>query len=136
LPRKTDSKSPADWLSIAEAELAMLRPSIEAEQFYDICRARLAEVLEKALKAELIRIGWPLAKTHDLETLGGELHARQSDLFAEIDPLCASLADAYFTGRYPGFDLEDPDWPALRAQLEALTALATTIRSRLPLAPP
>ena len=129
MPRKTDSKKPADWLDIADAELVMLRPSIEAEQFYDICRARLAEVLEKLLKAELIRIGWPLTKTHDLETLGGELHARGSDLCATIDPLCASLADAYFTGRYPGFDLEDPDWPTLRAQLAAVTALA--IRARL-----
>ena len=112
----------------------MLHPSVEAGQFHGLCRARLAEALEKLLKAELIRIGWPLAKTHDLETLRGELRARGSDLFTEITPLCLALADAYFTGRYPGFDLDDPDWPVLRAQLAAITILAEKIRTRL--APP
>lgn len=99
MPRKTDSRNPAHWLEIAEAELVMLRPSVEATQFHSICRARLAEVLEKLLKAELIRLGWPLARTHDLETLVAELHARDSDLCTGFDPLCANLAEAYFVGR-------------------------------------
>ena len=105
---------------------------VEAGQFFDICRARLAEVIEKLLKAELIRLGWPLTKTHDLEIFSGELRSRHSDLHAAVAPLCTAFADAYFTGRYPGFDLEDPDWPALRAQLAAVTALAEKIRARLP----
>ena len=88
MPRKTDSKKPGDWLEIAEAELVMLRPSVEAEQFHGLCRARLAEAIEKLLKAELVRVGWPLAKTHDLELLRGELRSRGSDLLPEITPLC------------------------------------------------
>jgi hypothetical protein len=33
------------------------------------------------------------------------------------------LAEAYITERYPGFDLEDPDWPKLQALLEQITQL-------------
>jgi hypothetical protein len=32
-----------------------------------MCRSRLAELVKKILKAGLIRIGWKLEKTHDLE---------------------------------------------------------------------
>ena len=88
------------------------------------------------LKAELIRLGWQLRKTHDLEFLAGELRARGSDLLGEIDPLIKPLADAYFSDRYPGFDLDDPNWPALRAQFAAVTALAAEIRRRLVSPPP
>ena len=132
MPRKTDSRNPGDWLLIVEDELGFLRPSVEAGQYPEICRARLAEALEKTMKAELIRLGWPLRKTHELEVLADELRARGSDLLPVIEPLAADFVDAYFTGRYPGFDLEDPDWPTLRAQLAAITSLAATIRSRLP----
>jgi HEPN domain-containing protein len=41
-------------------------------------RSKPAEVLDKVLKAELIRVGWPLLKTHDLQVLAKELHARRS----------------------------------------------------------
>ena len=54
---------------------------------------------------------------------------------AEIRPLCVALSEAYLTRRSPGFDLDDPDWPALRVQFNALTALTATTRSRLRSAP-
>ena len=60
------------------------------------------------------------------------LVARGSDLVPKVEPLCDVLAEVYFTDRYPGFDLDDPDWPALRAQVEGVTALLETIKSRLP----
>ena len=101
-----------------------------------MCRSKLAEVLEKTLKAELIRLGWPLEKTHDLRKLGGYLQERGSDLLPEIRPLCDALAEVYFSDRYVGFDTEEPDWPALRAQLAAVSALAEKIRARIaPIAP-
>jgi HEPN domain-containing protein len=97
-----------------------------------MCRSKLAEVLEKVLKAELIRTGWFLEKTHDLRRLGQELDSRGSDLMSQVRPLCIALAQVYFTDRYPGFDLEDPDWPKLRDQLAQITALAETVKGRLP----
>ena len=42
----------------------------------------------------------------------------------------------YFTDRYPGFDLDDPDWPALRAQIEQVEALLAEVKARVPTAPP
>ena len=49
-----------------------------------------------------------------------------------IEPLCDALVQVYFTDRYPGFDLDDPDWPRLRTQVEQVTALLRSVKSRLP----
>jgi HEPN domain-containing protein len=132
LPRKTSSKNPADWLWIAETDLSVVRLGLEHEVGFPTCRSKLAEVLEKVLKAELIRIGWALEKTHELDHLLDALIERGSDLAPAVEPLCDALADIYFTDRYPGFDLDDPDWPKLRAQVEGVTALLETVKSRLP----
>jgi len=131
LPRKTDSNNPADWLAIAESELQALQVLTEREISCDMCRGKLAEVLEKGLKAELIRCGWFLEKTHDLERLRKELRLRDAALAADMQPLCASLAEVYFIGRYPGFDLEDPDWPSFRVQLAQVTRLLEKVRERV-----
>lgn len=133
MPRKTDSNNPADWLFIADADLAGLKALAVQELGYEMCRSKLAEVLEKVLKAELLRVGWRLVKTHDLEVLAGEFRARGSDLLAQVEPLCEALAEVYFTDRYPGFDLEDPNWPNLRQQIEAVAGLAAIVKARLAL---
>ena len=131
MPRKTDSNNPADWLFIADSDLVGLKALAAQELSYEMCHSKLAEVLEKVLKAELLRLGWRLVKTHDLEILAGELRARGSDLMADVNPLCEVLDEVYFIGRYPGFDLEDPDWPRLRQRIEAVARLAVTVKSRL-----
>lgn len=132
MPRKTDSKNPADWLWIAQAELEMIRLALEREISFIACRSTLAEILEKVIKAELIRLGWPLEKTHDLEVLLEAMSVRRSELAGAAEPLCTALNEVYFTNRYPGFDLEDPDWPALRAQVKQVAALLAEVQSRLP----
>ena len=129
--RKTDSNNPADWLFIAESDLKGVSLLIESKVSYSLCVSKLAEILEKVLKAELIRMGWFLVKTHDLLKLGGELNVRGSDLTEQIQPLCESLAERYFTDRYPGFDLEDPDWPVLRGQAEEIEKLLLVVKSRI-----
>jgi len=131
LPRKTDSSNPSDWLLIAEDELAGLRLLAKAETAHGMCVSKLAEVLEKVLKAELIRLGWFLEKTHDLQKLASELAQRQSDLVERIKPLCADLAEKYFLERYPGFDIENPDWAALDAKLTEVGALFDEVKRRV-----
>ena len=131
MPRKTDADNPADWLWISASDLEGIRLLAEREVSYVLCRGKLAEVLEKVIKAELIRDGWRLEKTHDLDRLLEIMVVRGSDLCAQVEPLCDALAEAYFTNRYPGFDLEDPDWPALRVQLEQVVALYDTVRARV-----
>lgn len=80
------------------------------------------------MKAELIRLGWPLERTHDLNRLSDGLSAFSWPLASAALPLCKAFAGVYFTDRYPGFDLDDPDWPALRAQLERVTGLLAAVR--------
>lgn len=132
MPRKTDSKNPADWLWIAASDLDMVRMAAKNEISFSAARGKLAEILEKILKAELIRTGWPLEKTHDLNRLLDLLVERKSDLLPIVEPLCDALVQAYFTDRYPGFDLDDPDWPRLREQVEQVSALLQSVKSRLP----
>ena len=135
MPRKTDSKNPADWLLIAGSDMELIRLAVEKEISFAAARSKLAEALEKIMKAELLRIGWLLEKTHDLERLLQSLNERKSDLVVRITPLCDELADVYFTDRYPGFDLDDPDWPTLRAQVQGVTSLLETVKARLPAKP-
>jgi alkylhydroperoxidase family enzyme len=54
LPRKTDSNNPTDWLAIAESELEAIQLLVSREICCDMCRGKLAEILEKILKAELM----------------------------------------------------------------------------------
>jgi HEPN domain-containing protein len=131
LPRKTNSKNPADWLLIAASDMELVRLGADNEISFSAVRGKLAEILEKVLKAELIRISWELEKTHDLNRLLDLLVDRNSDLISVVEPLCDVLAQVYFTDRYPGFDLDDPDWPKLRAQVKGVTALLETVKSRL-----
>jgi HEPN domain-containing protein len=131
LPRKTDSNNPADWLAIAESELACVQFLAQQALGYDMCQSKLAEILEKILKAELIRRGWFLEKTHDVERLRKELRTRDVALADQIEPLCLSLAEVYFSGRYPGFDLDDPNWPNFRSNLEEVAQLLTVVKARI-----
>jgi len=132
LPRKTDSHNPADWLLIASSDMELVRLGAEKELGFAAARSKLAEILEKILKAELLRLGWTLEKTHDLNRLLQSLVERHSDLGSVVEPLCDTLVQVYFTDRYPGFDLDDPDWPTLRAQVDGVAALLETVKSRLP----
>ena len=99
---------------------------------YWMCQSKLAEALEKTLKAELIRLGWHLEKTHDLHRLGRELQARGSDLAKAVQPLCNALAEVYFSHRYPGFDLEEENWVELNAWIAQIATLLGTVKGRLP----
>ena len=110
----------------------LVRLAAENEISFAAARSKLAEILEKILKAELLRLGWTLEKTHDLNRLLQSLVERDSDLVSTVEPLCDGLAQVYFTDRYPGFDLDDPDWPRLREQVELVSALLQSVNSRLP----
>ena len=134
MPRKTDSSKPADWLWIAESELEGVRLNATHQVAYYAAQGKLAEVLEKILKAELIHLGWPLERTHDLGKLLGELAARQSPTLPAASPLVQDLDQVYFAVRYPGFDFDDPDWPSLRPQVEAVGRLLDFVKARI--APP
>jgi HEPN domain-containing protein len=136
LARKTDSNNPADWLFIASDDLEGVRDLASHELAHSMCVSKLAEILEKVIKAELIRSGWFLVKIHDLVKLVDELRMRDPQLADRFQPLCETLAETYFTDRYPGFDLEDPDWPVLRVKIEEVSCLLATVKARVSLSAP
>ena len=87
MPHKTDSSNPKDWILFAESDLVGVAHLVQQEISYHMCCSKLAEILEKILKAELIRLGWFLVKTHDLQKLADELQARNSDVGSEAQEL-------------------------------------------------
>ena len=82
--RKTDSNNPTDWLYLAESDLEGIRDLAARELAYHLCRSKLAEVLEKVFKAELIHAGWFLEKTHDLMPMHHPLFMRISHRFEHL----------------------------------------------------
>jgi hypothetical protein len=63
--------------------------------------------------------------------LNDELRDRDPQLADELQPLVEALADAYLTDRYPGFDLDDPDWPTLHVQVRQVAALLAEVKARV-----
>lgn len=66
MPRKADSNNPADWIFMAASDLTGIAELSGKGISYEMCRSKLAEVIEKLMKAELLRLDWYLEKTHDL----------------------------------------------------------------------
>jgi HEPN domain-containing protein len=132
LSRKTDSNNPADWIRLCESDLQGISTLVREEQGYEMCRGKLAEVIEKVMKAELIRLGWSLARTHDLVHLFGLLQERASDLCESLRPLTVGYAEIYFMSRYPGYDLEEPDWGQLRGDVAATSEVLRRVKQQLP----
>lgn len=131
MPRKTDSNNPADWLFFAESDLASVEALLQLRVSGLVCQSKLAETLEKALKGELIRLGWKLIKTHDLQRLAEELRLLNSDLHTDCNNLCVLLADTYFKDRYPGFDVEDTNWDIISDQAREIGAIVKKVKSRI-----
>ena len=128
MPKKTDSSNPADWIFIAASDLEGIEELASKEISYEMCRSKLAEVIEKLMKAELLRLGWFLEKTHDLQHLFSQLESGGSGLCLQLRPLVTGYAEIYFMARSPGFDLEEPDWAVLRQDVAATRALLELIR--------
>jgi len=114
---KTDFTNPGDWLYFASVDLEAIGLLYENRIAFEVCQSRLAECLEKVIKGELVRNGWRLKKEHDLQWLAKEMELFTPDLTALISQVVEELADVYFTSRYPGFDLEEPDWDQFGIQL-------------------
>ncbi len=128
MPKMTDSGNPADWLWLAEDDLRGLHVLADQETAYYLCISKLAEVTEKLIKAELISLGWELVKLHDLQKLNDELRLRNCKIANQIDDLVEALSERYFTDRYPGFDLEEPNWSELRRLMSQVDMLVCIVR--------
>lgn len=119
-PKKTDAGNPADWLAFIDEDLGAVALLVHHRVSFHVCRSKLAEALEKALKADLIRRGWSLAKVHDLQKLCDHLAAYDESVADHLQQLVDELVESYTEGRYPGFDLDEPDWETLDSQYQSV----------------
>lgn len=131
MPRKTESRNASDWMLFVRADLAAVRLLAAHQVSYHVCRSKLAEALEKAIKASLIRRGWRLEKVHDLQKLCDFLAGYDQAEADALQGLVDALAESYTESRYPGFDLDKPDWRTLCGQMVAVTAYAKRVKAAL-----
>lgn len=131
MPRKTDSGNPRDWLVFVAADLDAVKLLIEHETAFAVARAKLAEALEKALKADLIRRGWKLEKVHDLQKLCDYLAKYDVIQADSLQPLVDELAESYTISRYPGFEIDEPDWGPLRKLMDQVLQYVGLLKKRI-----
>lgn len=134
MPRKTDSGNPKDWLLFVKADLAAVTLLAKHETAFFVCKSKLSEALEKALKADLLSRGWRLEKIHDLQKLCDRMAGYDRRQAERIQSLADDLAESYTESRYPGFDLDEPDWPLLKRWISQVKKYAGVVRKnqRLP----
>jgi HEPN domain-containing protein len=125
---KTDFTNPRDWLYFASVDLEAIGLLHENRIAFEVCQSRLAECLEKVIKGELVRNGWRLKKEHDLQWLAKEMETFSPELTLQIHEVVEELADVYFTSRYPGFDLEEPDWERFGLQMKTVLAFYDEVK--------
>jgi hypothetical protein len=71
-----------------------------------------------------------------LQHLIDELTDRDPETAKAAQGLAEASAEAYFVDRYPGFDLDDPDWPRLERMLAEVSGLVDRVRRRIGGSPP
>lgn len=121
MPKRTDAGSPGDGLDFANADLEAVNLLAKQKVVFRVCRSKLAEALEKVLKADLISRGWVLEKTHDLQRLADFLNEHDAAQAEWIQSVVDELAEAYTQSRYPGFDLDDSeDWDGLEILIRSV----------------
>lgn len=131
MPKKTDAANPRDWLAFARIDLQAVEALVRQQTAYTVCRGKLAEALEKILKADLISRGWRLRKIHDLQALRDDLATYDTERAAQLQFIVDELAESYTQMRYPGFDLADDDWPALLKLQDIVRQYCNQVESQL-----
>jgi len=84
------------------------------------------------LKADLIQRGWSLVKVHDLPKLCDLLAGYSESAADRLQQIVDELAESYTESRYPGFDLDEPDWEELRQQFVAAQGYVDDLRKVIP----
>jgi len=96
----------------------------EEEVAFPVCKSKLAEALEKSMKADLISRGWALIKIHDLQKLNDFLADYDETTADKLQSTVDDLAESYIADRYPGFDLEKPNWADVTRLLSKVSQYA------------
>jgi HEPN domain-containing protein len=129
MPPDEESAYPADWLAIAERDLARVERCLrdddpEAAGFF------LQQALEKFLKAFLLSRGWRLRRIHDLEALLDDAVDHDPDL-ESVRPVCQLVTGYYLIQRYPLPSVTSPSQLEVRDALQMARELVLKIRAAL-----
>ena len=121
-----ESLYPADWLRVAEKDLARVTRLLEIHD-PEAAGLYLQQAVEKFLKAFLLSKGWKLERIHDLDALlsAASKHDPSLDRFRQA---CQRITEYYRVERYPllrgGGVTEDE----VRASFEQVQELIQTLR--------
>jgi HEPN domain-containing protein len=97
--RGEESFYPADWLRIAERDLARVDHLLDVQD-PEAAGFFLQQAMEKFLKAFLISKGWKLERIHDLEVLLNAALA-YDPLLEQFRSACQKITGFYLVERYP-----------------------------------
>ena len=125
--KKTESGNPGDWLFFANEDINAVNLLYGSKVSFTVCKSKLAEAFEKSIKADLISRGWRLEKIHDLQKLCDLLAAYESQKADSIQNAVDELSGSYTECRYPGFDLEEPDWIGLGKLMAGVESYIKTL---------
>ena len=116
-----ESRYPADWLRIAERDLARVDHLLDVQD-PEAAGFFLQQAVEKFLKAFLLSKGWELQRIHDLETLLNAALTYDPSL-ESFRSACQKITGFYLVERYPFVietGLTEEDVRTSRMQVEAL----------------
>jgi len=128
--KKTEAGNPGDWLFFAGEDMNAVKLLYESKTSFTVCKSKLAEAFEKSIKADLISRGWKLEKIHDLQKLCDLLAVHDSKKAESIQNTVDELSGTYAECRYPGFDLEKPDWVNLGKLISGVESYISSLLIR------
>ena len=126
--KKTEAGNPGDWLFFTNEDMKAVKVLYASKTSFTVCKSKLAEAFEKSIKADLISRGWKLEKIHDLQKLCDLLAVYDSPKAENIQNTVDELAGSYTECRYPGFDLEEPDWNNLEKLISVVESYINSLR--------
>ena len=126
--KKTEAGNPGDWLFFAIEDMNAVKLLYESNISFTVCKSKLAEAFEKSIKADLISRGWKLEKIHDLQKLCDLLAIYDSRKADSIQSTVDELSGSYTECRYPGFDLEEPNWLNLEKLISGVESYISSLQ--------
>ena len=121
-----DTTYPADWLRIAERDLARVETCLVAgdPELAGFC---LQQAVEKFLKAYLLSQGWALRRIRDLEALLDDA-LRHTKTWEQYRAPCQQITKFYMLNRYPLPTAEPPAEDVICHHRQAVLPLIDGIR--------
>lgn len=123
-----ESLYPLDWLEWAKQDLAAVRALLDTNNITNAAY-HLQQAIEKTLKAFLLKGGWALERTHDLNQLLAEAVKYKLEL-ESFRALCKP-ANAFLMARYPVTLAQPPTKDELEQLLPQAQALFQQVESAI-----